>query len=322
MRICNWNWNQWIAVLALSSLVCVPLLRADDDDVKGEQRRFTVKLATAAGKHWLGIHAVPVDDALKSQLGITNRLIVHHVIPDSPAAKAGLQTHDILLKFGDKDILNLEELVKAVNDWGTKDGQLVVMRGGKEKSLTIKPTDRPTDEQFHALLPRLDPDEIHKLLGKLGADGTFTWHAVGPGILSEKLRLDSKVGQFPNGLSIAVSRENDQPAKIIAKKDGQTYETTQDRLDVLPEDIRPFVERMLSGAKGLMLEKMLKDAPHKLPKAALEELKKADLEAGKAALRHHIEIRKADDGQFQELQKAIEALRREVEQLKDAKKRD
>src|SRR5262245_9991574 len=85
------NWNRWVLALALSSMVTVPMLRADDDEGKAEQRRFSLTLVNASGKQWLGLHAVPIDDALKSQLGLTNRLIVQHVIPDSPAAKAGLQ---------------------------------------------------------------------------------------------------------------------------------------------------------------------------------------------------------------------------------------
>jgi membrane-associated protease RseP (regulator of RpoE activity) len=311
------HWKRWLTAAVLCGLVAIPQIRADEqeqgkkDTEKSELRTVKLYAKATAGKQWLGVHPMPIDDALKAQLGLKDRLIIHHVMPDSPAAKAGLQAHDIILKFGDKEIANMKELVEAVADAGDKESTIVVLRGGKETKMTIKPEDRPED--VRALIPKVDAEEFNKLIGKaiqgeFNKDGTFTWRGIGPGI-APMFRVESKATQFPEGLSITVSRENDQPAKITAKKDGKTYETTQDQLHVLPDDIRPFVERMLGKEKsGVMFGKMQR-------KITAE----SDEDAAKS-LRQHIEVRKGEgNAAFQELRKELESLRKDVESLKESK---
>ena len=56
--------------------------------------------------------------------------------------------------------------------------------------------------------------------------------------------------QMPNGVSITIQKENDQPAKVTVKRGNETWEVTGDdpeSLKALPDDLRPFVERMLHG---------------------------------------------------------------------------
>ena len=82
------------------------VIRADDEATGDEQpRRQRIRIVErVAGKFWIGVHAVPINEALQSHLNLEDRLIVHAVVPDSPAAKGGLKQLDILLKFGDHDI--------------------------------------------------------------------------------------------------------------------------------------------------------------------------------------------------------------------------
>lgn len=49
--------------------------------------------------YWLGVECFPVDEALRAQLSLGEEtgLLVTRVMPDSPAAKAGLQQHDVLI---------------------------------------------------------------------------------------------------------------------------------------------------------------------------------------------------------------------------------
>src|SRR6185503_19684032 len=99
-------------------------------EIKAEVKVIAI---ASPGTHWIGIHATPVgDEALKSQLDLKeDRLIVVQIVPDSPAAKAGVKQHDILIKFGDRNLATLEDLVKAVNDNGEKESKLEVLRSGK-----------------------------------------------------------------------------------------------------------------------------------------------------------------------------------------------
>ena len=127
--------HYWLMALAIAcGTIFSVVTRADEKEANKDRepakRALALRVATTS-KYWIGIHAMPIDEALKSQLGLPNRLIVHHVLPNSPAAAAGVQNHDILLKFGDREISTLEDLVKAVDESGQKESTLVVLRGGK-----------------------------------------------------------------------------------------------------------------------------------------------------------------------------------------------
>src|SRR5262249_20203329 len=59
-----------------------------------------------AGKGILGVKLVEVD----------GKVIINEVIPNTSAAKAGLQTGDILVKVGTTDIKSLADALKAKED--------------------------------------------------------------------------------------------------------------------------------------------------------------------------------------------------------------
>jgi hypothetical protein len=66
-------------------------------------------------------------------------LLVVEVMKDSPAEKAGVQQHDIIVLLGDQKIVNTEQLSTLVRGEG-KDAEvsLTVRRGGAEQKLTVK----------------------------------------------------------------------------------------------------------------------------------------------------------------------------------------
>jgi hypothetical protein len=235
-----------------------------------------------------------------------------------------LQPHDILLKFGDREISNLDDLVKAVGSAGNQEAKVTVLRAGKQATLTVKPAERPADEKLVMPMPRVDIEDLTKSMLKDNAERNWIWRIIGPGV-----SYDKSVTAFPDGLSISISKEKDQPAKITVTREGKTYETTQDRLDVLPKDVRALVERMLASSKAELLfkpgfgealvQKKIKDKVDGELRSALEELKKADAITSKA-MRLRLENLKGDEGALQDLRKAVEALRQEIEQLKEASK--
>jgi hypothetical protein len=57
---------------------------------------------------------------------------------------------------------------------------------------------------------------------------------------------------LPDNVTIAMTRQGHQPAKIHVSRGEQNWEVTENELDKLPADLRPYVERMLGrGAAGL-----------------------------------------------------------------------
>ncbi|MGE0757873.1 MAG: PDZ domain-containing protein [Pirellulaceae bacterium] len=293
-------------------------LSAEEQAGAREVRRH-VRLVTqrVGGDKWIGIHALPIDEALQSQLHLSDRLIIRHIIPNSPADQAGLRIHDILLKYGDREITTLDDLLSAVSKNADDESSVVVLREGKERKLSIKPEKRPAESDLEALVPKVDIEEVHKVLGRLRKeDGTSIWRAIGPGIVPEAwMHWKGQAPAFPDGLSLSITKEKDSPARIVAKQGEKTYETTADRLDVLPEDIRRFAERAIAGGPVMAWE-LGHDG-----NAAWLEAQKARGETGPAAQRRRIEVYRSGEG-LEDLRKDVETLKREVERLKSEGKPD
>ena len=283
------------------------VVQAQDDDVTPR-----TLLVNVAPTHWIGVHAIPVDGALKSHLQLEDRLIVVHVVPDSPAADGGLQQHDILLKFGDNEIRSLKQLMAAVKAAETNETAVTILRSGKEKTLKITPTERPagilglpTERPLFGF--ELDPDNKWRKL-----------QLVGPGIL-----LDGSVLELPEGLSINIQKEDDKPAKITVKRGDDRWEVTEDTLDDLPEDLKEHAKRRLrAGTHRLRLPRPIFRFD---PDANGHIVTFPDLpvEAGEAMKRlEKLQRRLNDEDPFKALQEQIEALRREIEKLRDDRSDD
>jgi hypothetical protein len=90
---------------------------------------------------FLGVYAVPLKSLLSKQLKlpIGLHLAVEEAIPDSPAAKAGLERFDVLMQFDDQILVNPEQLKALVRS--KKKGDLVklsILRGGEKKTIEVQ----------------------------------------------------------------------------------------------------------------------------------------------------------------------------------------
>jgi RNA polymerase sigma factor (sigma-70 family) len=75
-----------------------------------------------------------------------NGAVVDETVPDSPAAKAGIKTEDILIKVGKEEIKSAQELIEKLSN--LKEGDKItfrVKRGDKEMDVTITAAKRPPD---------------------------------------------------------------------------------------------------------------------------------------------------------------------------------
>jgi membrane-associated protease RseP (regulator of RpoE activity) len=93
-------------------------------------------------KYWIGLAggAIPADSPLRAHLDLPENqgLLVANIVPDGPAAKAGLKQHDILLAANDTDLKEMQDLVEIVLAEGPKKGQITleVFRAASVKRFT------------------------------------------------------------------------------------------------------------------------------------------------------------------------------------------
>lgn len=129
----------------------------DWKDAKGAIRGLTLKAGAGGGKFMLGLECEPVSEALREQLKLEQGLIVVSVFDETPAAKAGIKKHDIILKAGEGTPASIEDLTKAVQKAG-EDGQplqLTVLRRGAEQAFAVQPIERK------GVVMKLDEMGIH-----------------------------------------------------------------------------------------------------------------------------------------------------------------
>ena len=93
----------------------------------------------------VGLACWPVSEVLRSQLDLGDRgLVVLSVTQNSPAAKAGVEKHDILIFADDKELQdkkNLEEIVKLAGE-EKQSFSLGLIRKGKEMTMDITPIEK------------------------------------------------------------------------------------------------------------------------------------------------------------------------------------
>lgn len=89
----------------------------------------------------IGIDAVPVDEILRSHLGLAEGkgVIVSKVVEGSPAAKAGLQKNDVLTAVADAEITGIEGLERLLEAQAEKATTINLIRSGKPQSVEITP---------------------------------------------------------------------------------------------------------------------------------------------------------------------------------------
>ncbi len=90
---------------------------------------------------YLGALFGPVPEALFDQLPSLPRdraVLITHVVPDSPAARADLRRHDVLLKYGEVAVRDCEHLARLIQaDRPGRVVRLTLLRGSKEATAEV-----------------------------------------------------------------------------------------------------------------------------------------------------------------------------------------
>ena len=63
---------------------------------------------------WIGILGTPLSDTLQSHLKLNHGLVIKYIAPQSPAQRAGLSEHDIILAIGEQKISSQDDLKQII----------------------------------------------------------------------------------------------------------------------------------------------------------------------------------------------------------------
>jgi len=112
----------------------------------GDRERHEKKVPVT----YLGVETSDVPHVVSEQLGLPNGfgLVVDYVVPDGPAAAAGVQQNDILKMLNDQILTEPDQLSKLVRSFseGTT-VTLTVLRKGKEEKIGVKLSKKEVPER-------------------------------------------------------------------------------------------------------------------------------------------------------------------------------
>ena len=246
-------------------------------------------------------------------MGLKQGMVVDFVAADGPASKAGLQKHDILLAANGTPIKALSDLLlQVVAAAGRKPVRLAVLRAGKPLEITVQPAPRPAEKPAVVAAP--DGPAAGVPLAGVGerqfrVHPGVTGHQFVPGAPGEGLIKTLGTFSLPGGYQVEIANAAGRPGEIVVRKkqEGrgeQVWKTTPDRLDVLPEEVRPVL--------GTVLAQIAARPPRivAVPRAPLAQAPADDARAGA-----HGTSEAETAVAVVELKKAIDELRAEIARL-------
>ena len=194
---------------------------------------------------WFGVKIQSITDDIAETLGVkeNNGALVSSVTPDGPAAKAGIEAGDVILKFDGKEISSVRGLPRIVAQ--TPIGRTVdveLLRKGQKKSLKV-------------LVARLMEDDdvtgAKKAAETAPADKALIGLKLAP--LTDELRQKFGIDAKVKGVMI-MEIDPQSPAAAKNLKAGDVIvEAAQDMIDTV-DDIAKSVDKVKkSGRKQVLL---------------------------------------------------------------------
>jgi membrane-associated protease RseP (regulator of RpoE activity) len=97
---------------------------------------------------WIGIDGVAPDETLRAQLSLPQNqgVVVNHVIEGSPAEKAGIKPHDLLLTANNQPLASTDDLAKVIAEKKGAPFALLLIRGGGKVTVEVAAERRPASQ--------------------------------------------------------------------------------------------------------------------------------------------------------------------------------
>ena len=203
---------------------------------------------------WLGVHVQNVTEEIATSMGLKEPAgaLVAKVSPDSPAAAAGIEESDVILKFDGQPIESMRSLPRAVA--ATAIGKAVpveLMRKGQTVDVTVTVGRLPADEEAADVVKGEEgqpQSEVEKedLLGLSMAP------------LTDELRNQYGIGKSVEGVVITKVKPDSPAAQKDVKPGDVIVEVTQEKVKQ-PQDVKArLLAVRKSGRKSVLF--LLSDA--------------------------------------------------------------
>ena len=160
---------------------------------------------------WLGVLIQPISKEIADSLGLKNThgALVSSATKNGPANKAGIKSGDIILKFNDIDIKNMNKLPKVVAETPVgKSVKVIIWREGMIKTLNVK-------------VGELELAENNNLINNNQKEGeTKSFPKIGFEIkqLDDKDIKKYKIKKIKNGIIISNVKNNSKAFKSGLRK--------------------------------------------------------------------------------------------------------
>lgn len=121
-----------------------------------------------AGSAFLGVVSEPVPETFASHLGIDKAIVVKGLMPDGPAARAGIASNDIITHIGGQAIQSPDELTRKVASHQPGEKlRVAIIRKGKSQDLDVTLGQRPKDFANATPEPRETKPDLNAIPNEL-----------------------------------------------------------------------------------------------------------------------------------------------------------
>jgi len=121
-------------------------------------------LVRAEPMGWLGVYNQELTRPMQIALGVSQGVLISDIAENSPAAKAGIQTGDVILRVDSQEIYTAEDLSHYVSRHPDEPVRIEYQRAGRVDSLELRLGKRERQVEFSLDdIPQVASAQVEKL---------------------------------------------------------------------------------------------------------------------------------------------------------------